>query len=126
MTTRTRRRVAALGATLVVALALAGPMAAIAQAAGTAPAGGTATTTVVDTFHPGRGAGPLTPNAAAPSSGSVIGAIALTIAAIGVVGFVLLSLDRRSAVRLQSVEGSGLTSGESPSTQAEDQKRKAA
>lgn len=126
MTTRTRRRVAALGATLLLALALAGPAAAIAQAAGTGPAGGIETTAATQTFHPGRGAGPLTPDAAAPSSGSVLGAIAVTIAAIGGVGFVLLSLDRRSSARLQSVESSGPAGEVSPSAQREDQNRKAA
>jgi hypothetical protein len=125
MTTKTRRRVAVLGATLLLALALAGPAVATAQAAGTSP-GGTATTTAVQTFHPGRGAGTLGPNPPAPSAASVIGALAVTIAVVGIASFVMLSLGRRGAVRLQSVEGSGPVSGAGSSTETEDQKRKAA
>ncbi len=122
MTTRTRRRVAAAGVTVLLALALVGPAAAVAQAAGTAAVQPPAKAT----YHPGRGAGPLSPNAPSPSPASVVGAIAVTIAAAGIVAVVLLSLDRRGTVQLQAAEGSGLSSGASPPAGAEDEKRKAA
>ena len=126
MTTRTRRRVAVLGATLLLALALAGPAAATAQAAGTAPGGRVAATTAAQTLHPGRSAGTLGPNPPAPSAASVLGAIAVTIVAVGIISFLLLSLGRRDAVRPRSVESSGPVNGASSSKEVEDEERKAA
>ena len=122
MNTRMKRRLASAGAIVLLAMAIAGPAAAIAQAAGTAAVTPPATTT----YHPGRGAGPLSANAAAPSPGSVTGAIAVTVAVAAIFSFVILSLDRRSRVQLRSVEGSSLASGESPPAQAEHRDRRAA
>jgi hypothetical protein len=122
MNSSMKRRVVSAGAIVLLAMALAGPAAAISQAAGTAAVKSPATTT----YHPGRGAGPLSLNAPASSPGSVIGAVAATIVGAGVFALLILSLDRRSRVRLRSVEGSGLAGGEGPPAQAEDRDRRAA
>ncbi len=131
MTKRTRWRVAAAAATALLALALAVPAAAIAQTPGTASAAGTTVAIAVmppanATFHAASGSSIPRPSPQTPSTASVIGGIAVALVGIAVVSFALLSLDRRGRARLRVVEGSAVSSGERPPTQAEDQDRKAA
>jgi hypothetical protein len=131
MKKRTRWRVAAAVATALLALALVVPAAAIAQTAGNAPAAGTAVAIAMmppanATFHAVSGVSIPRPSPPTPSAAAVIGGIAAVLVGIAVVGFVALSLDRRSGAQLRAVEGSGVSNGERPPTQAEDQDRKAA
>ncbi len=131
MTKRTRWRVVAAAATAVLALALVVPAAAIAQTAGTAPAARTSLAIAVmppanATFHAASGSSIPRPSPPTPSTASVIGGIAVVLVGIAVAGFAVLSLDRRGRAQLRAVEGSGVSSGERPPTQAEDQDRKAA
>ena len=131
MTKKTRWRVAAAVATALLALALVVPAAAIAQTVGTRPAAGTTVAIAVmppanATFHVVSGSSIPRPSPPTPSAAAVIGGIAVTLVGIGVVSFALLSLDRRGGAQLRAVEASGVSSGERPPTQAEDQDRKAA
>jgi len=118
-----RRRLAAAGAAVVLALAVVGSGAAVALAAGT-PAAQPVTTQVAaqvsqpSTFHPGKGPGAVRPNLPPRSAASIVGAIAVTLVTVGVVTFLMLSLDRRSTAPLRAVEG-GLAPGASPPSQGE-------
>ena len=127
----TRWRVAAAVATALLALALVVPAAAIAQTAGNAPAAGTTVAVAMmppanATFHAVSGVSTVQPSPPTPSAAAVVGGIAVALVGIAVVSFVVLSLDWRGRAPLRAVEGSGVSSGEGPPTQAEDQDRKAA
>ena len=131
MKKRTRWRVAAAVATALLALALVVPAAAIAQTAGNPPAAGTTVAIAMlppanATFHAVSGVSTPQPSPPTPSAAAVIGGIAVALVGIAVGSLVVLSLDRRGRAELRAVEGSGVSSGERPPTQAEDQDRKAA
>ncbi len=113
-------------AALLVTLAVAGPVAAVALASGPAPATNAAATVAVypQGFHPGRTTGLLKPNPMR-SAASIVGAVATTLVVVFATVVIILTLDRRSRMRLQVLEGQG-ESGQSPPAEGRSDRSKAA
>ena len=113
-------------AALLVTLAMAGPAAAVALASGPSPATNAAATVTAfpQGFHPGRTTGLLKPNPVR-STASVVGAVATTLVVVFATVVIILTLDRRSRMRLQVLKGQG-ESGQSPPAEARSDRSKAA